>query len=189
MLNCRRSFRVFAVRVISAFPVNSSEVRTTSDSAALVSNSHLANSPWITWGKLTRLRLFHISETCPLRNCFRASPSTRHLFDSPCESHWPQQLSETRPAAALRFARDASCSRGNSWFLTNFCSVTIAREFCLLRFGAFLLVLLNTRGNLFILCVTHQPSSLCSNSAASAATMSLLISSRSCFNTPRASPL
>ena len=55
VLNCRRSFRVFAVRVISAFPVNSSEVRTTSDSAALVSNLSLANSPWITWGKLMTL--------------------------------------------------------------------------------------------------------------------------------------
>ena len=44
VLNCRRSFRVFAVRVISAFPVNSSEGRTTSDSAAVVSNSSLGNS-------------------------------------------------------------------------------------------------------------------------------------------------
>ena len=34
------------------FPVNSSEMRTTSDSAAVVSDSSLAKSIWITWRKL-----------------------------------------------------------------------------------------------------------------------------------------
>ena len=54
-LDCRRSFRVFAVRVISAFPMNSSEVCTASDSAAVVSDSSLASSLWITWWKLMTL--------------------------------------------------------------------------------------------------------------------------------------
>ena len=76
-----------------------------------------------------------------------------------------QQLSETRltshvVSVALRFARDASCSPGDSWFLANSAVLRSLRELCLLHFGAFLLVLLSTRDNLFILCHSiHQPSS------------------------------
>ena len=74
VLNCRRSFRVFAVRVISAFPVISSEMRTTSDSAAVVSNSSLGNSPWITWGKLMTLICSSSSE---MRRNFDSSTSAK----------------------------------------------------------------------------------------------------------------
>ena len=73
-LNCRRSFRVFAVRVISAFPMNSSEVCTASDAAAVVSDSSLAKSIWITWRKLMTLICSLSSE---MRRDFDSSTSEK----------------------------------------------------------------------------------------------------------------
>ena len=182
VLNCRRSFRVFAVRVISAFPVNSSEVRTTSDSAAVVSNSSLGNSPWITWGKLMTLICSSSSE---MRRNFDSSTSVklvlcatvfeRHLQHGIClillvnltglnnclKLDQPLSLTDvSRRLSSVEIRKRCLLLTGGLLVPRQFCSVTIAREFCLLRFGAFLLVLLSTRGNLFILCHSiHQPSS------------------------------
>ena len=190
MLNCRRSFRVFAVRVISAFPVNSSKMRTTSYSAPVVSNSNLANSPWITWGKLMTLICSSSSE---MRRNFDSSTSVklvlcatvfeRHLQYGIClillvnltglnnclKLDQPLSLTDvSRRLSSVEMSKRCLMLTRELLVPRQFCSVMIAREFCLMCFEAFLLVLLVTAAiSSFLGSLNSSDVFLYSNSAAS----------------------
>ena len=160
----------------------------------------------------TGLRLFHISETCPLRNCFRARwlsfnaklapPRMSVTFNTACVwfSLWislastivwnstslSAWLTSHVVSVALRFARDASCSPGNSWFLANSAVLRSLESFVSFASGLFSLCcwVLAAISSFFVTqfinrLLVLQFCTFCNH-------MSLLISSRSCFNTPSA---